>query len=233
MRRPNRRLWALAASFIITASAGCASPGHLAPLSAALPGRALARIPTDRLLAAAELFERQQRTAQARQLYAAVLDQEPSQPLAKERIAIMDRGDRRQGDHAAVGTIAVAGKHTSTVQSQPVAQAAPPDWSPDGTRIAFIAGNRRSIRRASPESGETSSILNVSVGDRDCVPTSLCWRISDGRTVFNSATPAWIDSQDMFSLAPETGEIKPITNDRGKQFSTSHSLSCRSGSGLP
>jgi Tol biopolymer transport system component len=102
-------------------------------------------------------------------------------------------------------------------ETDPVVSDTVLDWSPDGRKIAFIAKDRKTIRTVDVDTGEFQTLVSGAVGDGYAYHTGLCWSI-DGTILFSSQNPAWGHDQEIFAIAPKTGDVAQITDDATNPF---------------
>ena len=90
MRSLNRRLLLFAGS-VVLAAVGCASPFSQGRVGVSAPPNVSPEVSSERLLATAELFARQERWEEAEKLYSSLLDREPSHEKARQRLQYVAR----------------------------------------------------------------------------------------------------------------------------------------------
>lgn len=97
------------------------------------------------------------------------------------------------------------------------ARSAPLDWSPDGTEIAFIDEERKTIRAVSVASGTARTLLEGTGDARLDYMTSLAWGRADGRIFFGSQPSSWGHDHEVFAFDPKTLAVTQITDDQGSR----------------
>ena len=95
------------------------------------------------------------------------------------------------------------------------AQGAPLDWSPDGTEIAFIDDDQKTIRAVSVASGAIRTLLDGTGDDRLDYMTSLAWGRADDRIFFGSQPSSWGHDHEVFAFDPQTSQVVQVTDDGG------------------
>ena len=88
------------------------------------------------------------------------------------------------------------------------------DWSPDGTEIAYIASDPKSIRSVNIDTGEVRTLHSEPIGKGYAYCTALSWS-EDGTILFSSQLPSGGRDQEVFALDPRTLKVTQITDHPG------------------
>jgi len=94
---------------------------------------------------------------------------------------------------------------------------APLDWSPDGSQIAFIAKDPKTIRSVDVESGEIRTLSSQAIGGSDNYCRELCWS-SDGTILISNQPPHSGHETEIFALDPNTRKATQITQHSGQPY---------------
>ena len=65
----------------------------------------------------------------------------------------------------------------------------PLDWSPDGSKVVYVADDGKAIRTINVNTDETQTLLSGPAGPRQTLHVSVCWRKSDGMVILKSQNP--------------------------------------------
>ena len=92
----------------------------------------------------------------------------------------------------------------------------PFDWSPDGSEIVFIGGNRQAIRVVDVGNGRVRSLVTGELGGGCTDHLTVCWRKSDVLILASSRSPASSHQQGTFLPDPRTKKITQLFSSEGK-----------------
>ena len=93
------------------------------------------------------------------------------------------------------------------------------DWSPDGTRIVFVAYNRQELHVVDVTTGEVKRIDSGPFAEHYNRHASVSWNRASNLIFFSSMNSASAnDYHDIFTLDPESGSVKRVTDHRGKNY---------------